>query len=381
MPGSTSNGIPSASPVPAPASGAYPRSLLSTRARNSFVTNLRQAATEADADDEDVDPLLTSRHVGPLARKRAEQEEKERLEEEAREVRRAARRSRGSQASQKSKEATSANSGQPLMTFNPSSGAPQPVGTSPIVLSSSTGTRLRIKPPAPPPSDPNMSSNAYPSSSRQSHAQQGNTLPHPQVQTHTQSLPRSESPLSPPVSSYDEPSPGGSIHPASGHSRNGNGVGGSAGSAHSNSPIGTGVDGLGANSDSGCSPSMHPHSAAGSLTNLSSRSASDVQRLAKPKRLKAHTVTSKSFSIPTVPRDKVGKPMLPLNVGIMTVVSLGEVCMREHFHTERYIYPVGYEVTRLVHALLSPRQSLMQFSGAITPLWIQTQTLYTSVRS
>ncbi len=67
---------------------------------------------------------------------------------------------------------------------------------------------------------------------------------------------------------------------------------------------------------------------------------------AKPKRLKTHTVTTKSFSIPMVPRDKKGKPMLPLNVGIMTVINLGEVCMREHFHTERYIFPVGYEVTR-----------------------------------
>ncbi|KAJ8691636.1 hypothetical protein PTI98_011188 [Pleurotus ostreatus] len=74
----------------------------------------------------------------------------------------------------------------------------------------------------------------------------------------------------------------------------------------------------------------------------------DPPRATKPKRLKAHTVTTKSFSIPTVPRDKSGKPMLPLNVGIMTVISLGEVCMREHFHTERYIFPVGYEVTRYV---------------------------------
>lgn len=66
----------------------------------------------------------------------------------------------------------------------------------------------------------------------------------------------------------------------------------------------------------------------------------------RPKRLKAHTVTSGNHNIPIVPRDKKGKPMLPLNVGIMTVISLGEVCMREHFHTERYIFPVGYEVTR-----------------------------------
>jgi hypothetical protein len=86
---------------------------------------------------------------------------------------------------------------------------------------------------------------------------------------------------------------------------------------------------------------------------------SEIQHHAKPKWLKAHTVTtltSKSFSIPMVPRDKKGKPMLPLNVGIMTVINLGDVCMREHFHTERYIFLVGYEVTRyaLVFLYLEP---------------------------
>ncbi|KAF5377869.1 hypothetical protein D9615_006687 [Tricholomella constricta] len=86
----------------------------------------------------------------------------------------------------------------------------------------------------------------------------------------------------------------------------------------------------------------------------SQRPPSEVQRHAKPKRLKAHTVTSKSFSIPMVPRDKRGKPMLPLNVGIMTVISLGDVCMREHFHTERYIFPVGYEVTRRYLSTVDP---------------------------
>ncbi|KIY71976.1 hypothetical protein CYLTODRAFT_344988 [Cylindrobasidium torrendii FP15055 ss-10] len=74
----------------------------------------------------------------------------------------------------------------------------------------------------------------------------------------------------------------------------------------------------------------------------------------KPKRLKAHTVTSKVSNIPVVPRDKHGQPMLPLNVGIMTVISLGEVCMREHFHTERYIFPVGYEVTRRYMSTVDP---------------------------
>ncbi len=94
-------------------------------------------------------------------------------------------------------------------------------------------------------------------------------------------------------------------------------------------------------------PPMPSHPAA-SQSPPQQRPTPESQRQARPKRLKAHTVTSKSYSIPMVPRDKGGRPMLPLNVGIMTVISLGEVCMREHFHTERYIFPVGYEVTRSV---------------------------------
>ncbi|KAI0301210.1 F/Y rich C-terminus-domain-containing protein [Multifurca ochricompacta] len=92
------------------------------------------------------------------------------------------------------------------------------------------------------------------------------------------------------------------------------------------------------------------HVGPGSPTSFNPSAASipqtTVQRHTKPKRLKAHTVTSKSYSIPMVPRDKNGRPILPLNVGIMTVNCLGEVCMREHFHTERYIFPVGYSVNR-----------------------------------
>lgn len=59
-------------------------------------------------------------------------------------------------------------------------------------------------------------------------------------------------------------------------------------------------------------------------------------------------VKTRNFSISTVPRDKRGQPILPLNVGNTTVDSLGEVCMRNHFHTERFIFPVGYKVTRYV---------------------------------
>src|SRR5882757_5456963 len=106
------------------------------------------------------------------------------------------------------------------------------------------------------------------------------------------------------------------------------------------------------------------------------------QRLAKPKRLKAHTVLSKSHSIPVVPRDKKGKPLLPLNVGIMTVISLGEVCKREHFHTERYIFPVGYEVTRYADPPLCfvPADGFSIYVGAIYQRSIPPQRLSITVR-
>ncbi|KAJ3729294.1 F/Y rich C-terminus-domain-containing protein [Lentinula raphanica] len=79
----------------------------------------------------------------------------------------------------------------------------------------------------------------------------------------------------------------------------------------------------------------------------------------KPRRLKSHAVVTKSHSIPTVPRDKDGKPMLPLNVGIMTVVRLGTICFREHFHSERYIFPVGYTVTRRYLSTLDPHAEVV----------------------
>ncbi|KIK69814.1 hypothetical protein GYMLUDRAFT_525405 [Collybiopsis luxurians FD-317 M1] len=74
----------------------------------------------------------------------------------------------------------------------------------------------------------------------------------------------------------------------------------------------------------------------------------------KQKRIKSNPVPSKSYNIPTVPRDSHGLPLLPLNVGIMTLMSLGSICFRQKFHSERYIFPVGYEVTRRYLSTVSP---------------------------
>ncbi|KAE9408806.1 hypothetical protein BT96DRAFT_623602 [Gymnopus androsaceus JB14] len=86
-------------------------------------------------------------------------------------------------------------------------------------------------------------------------------------------------------------------------------------------------------------------------------SASSLPK-AKPKRPKSHTPTTKSHSVPLIPRDpNTHLPLLPLTVGIMTVYDLGTVCFREGFHTERYIFPVGYRVSRRYLSTLSPTQT------------------------
>lgn len=275
--------------LPFPPSSAFPRALLSARVRAAFVTNLRQAMVEDDAEDHNLDPLLSSRYLGPLARKRTD-DDREHLEDDPRHARRQTKRAR---PSTKGKDpVVPPLPSQPILTLAP----PQhPDNSTPALLVSNKGARLRLKPPVKPLTESDA----------------GSSVNH-----------RPPSPLSPVMTPSEE-------HPYQSVPYATNGAQPSISAPpHANSPL----------------TAQSPLLVASPATSASR--PSDIQRHTKPKRLKAHTVTSKSFSIPTVPRDKKGRPLLPLNVGIMTVISLGEVCMREHFHTERYIFPVGYEVTR-----------------------------------
>ncbi|KAI6006457.1 FYRN-domain-containing protein [Pisolithus marmoratus] len=297
-----------------PPTSAFPRSLLSSRSRAQFVSNLRQAMAEEDTDDHSVDPLLSSRHLGPLSHKHTEDEFRECPlpinEDDVGEGRRQAKRPRGSV---KGKDRTSpqpqlsaAASSQSLnlhLAPAPQSQQPPNETAAPSLLVSNKGTKLRLKPPVKP-ADFDAA--------------------------------RPPSPLSP-MSPHEE-------HPTSYNT-----------GPYNNGNTGQHPASLGASSLSTSTPGQSMTFAAATPP-AGSVQPSEIQRHAKPKRLKAHTVTSKSYSIPTVPRDKKGKPLLPLTVGIMTVYNLGEVCMREHFHTERYIFPVGYEVTRRYHSTVDPQE-------------------------
>ena len=244
---------------------------------------------EDEGEDYTADPMLSSRHLAPLSRKRADDEFRDRAvaEEDAGDARRQTKRSRGPPKGRDQ----SVSEGPPLVNLAPVPGTSE--GGTPPLLVSNEGQKLRLKPPVKPNESDGMSASARP-----------------------------PSPLSPILSPPEE-------HPATSY----------AGPFNTNGN--TGQHHLPGSNTPGQSTLLVTPSSPGS-----SVQPSEIQRHAKPKRLKAHTVTSKSFSIPTVPRDKKGRPLLPLTVGIMTVRNLGEVCMREHFHTERYIFPVGYEVTR-----------------------------------
>lgn len=68
---------------------------------------------------------------------------------------------------------------------------------------------------------------------------------------------------------------------------------------------------------------------------------------APPKRNRNPNVKVTTRRIQPVPRDEEGRPIMPLHIGVFTVEDFGHVVWdRPGFHTERYIWPVGYTITR-----------------------------------
>lgn len=56
-----------------------------------------------------------------------------------------------------------------------------------------------------------------------------------------------------------------------------------------------------------------------------------------------------------IPLDATGRPVFPIELGSLTIHSLGEVIFdRNDFHCEDAIYPVGYVSTRLYGSLKDP---------------------------
>lgn len=387
-----------------------PKALVSERSRAAFTTNLQQAQKDIQGEDVNMDPVFLSRQPRPAPNAMAvDEQENMNIHVRPREddLPTPSAKRRKTKQKGKDKETRDKDLGPPL-AFTPlraTSGSSRhgqaPPEHQPQTLVSSTGTRIRIKPPVQPPEQtgPPLTMQPLPSHSpiqethppdypvhapSQSHRHSSGsskrqstirmddlppTLPPPDYQrrpSHDMGHPALKFGHSPPdilpaKDQYDAPPPGYQMFisqrgptPEYWFVRNdrtppkdfqslvfGNGSGPLPPPEvyHRRGSIPT--------LETGPSPSMSHEMLSASTSALTGgRTYEASPRHAKPKRLKAHTVKSGTFPIPWIPRDQFGQPRLPLKVGVMEIRELGTICMREHFHTERYIFPVGYEVSR-----------------------------------
>ncbi|KAI8084402.1 F/Y rich C-terminus-domain-containing protein [Gilbertella persicaria] len=76
---------------------------------------------------------------------------------------------------------------------------------------------------------------------------------------------------------------------------------------------------------------------------------------APPKRSKINHTNTKPRRVQPIQKDEHGHPTLPQQIGVLTVLSLGNIITdRDTFHNERYIFPVGYTVQRTYPSMIHP---------------------------
>ncbi|KAI8993715.1 F/Y-rich N-terminus-domain-containing protein [Pilobolus umbonatus] len=87
---------------------------------------------------------------------------------------------------------------------------------------------------------------------------------------------------------------------------------------------------------------------------------------APPKRSKVARISTKTRRVQPIDRDEKGKPKLPQQIGVLTVLSLGHIVTdRPTFHNERYIFPVGYTVSRTYPSMVDPNANTVVTSTII----------------
>ncbi|OMH82791.1 Transforming growth factor beta regulator 1 [Zancudomyces culisetae] len=78
------------------------------------------------------------------------------------------------------------------------------------------------------------------------------------------------------------------------------------------------------------------------------------------KRKRQVELSSRIRSVQPVPKDADGNYILPIQVGILTLLNLGKIVTdRETFHNERYIWPVGYVVQREYGSMIDPEKNVI----------------------
>ncbi|GAA5906643.1 hypothetical protein JCM6882_008082 [Rhodosporidiobolus microsporus] len=83
----------------------------------------------------------------------------------------------------------------------------------------------------------------------------------------------------------------------------------------------------------------------------------DAPGQSRPKKVRAHGLTTQTHNIPPIARNEDGSVKLPVNAGIAVIRALGVVDKRTNYHTERYIFPIGYEASRRYPSMVNPVES------------------------
>lgn len=106
-----------------------------------------------------------------------------------------------------------------------------------------------------------------------------------------------------------------------------------------------------------------PPPVASAITNVGSATQ-------KPKRIHQSTKLrpnlNKIRKVLVLDKDENGNVKLPVTVGIITIMSIGYVVYdREAFHNDRYIWPVGYKMSRSYNSMIDPHQQTVYTCSVI----------------
>ncbi|GAA5796661.1 F/Y rich C-terminus-domain-containing protein [Helicostylum pulchrum] len=94
------------------------------------------------------------------------------------------------------------------------------------------------------------------------------------------------------------------------------------------------------------------------LKKLAQKSDVTVTATTAPKRSKLTSLSVKTRRVQPIDRDEDGNPKLPQQIGVLTVLHLGTIVTdRPSFHNERYIFPVGYSVSRTYPSMIDPHSN------------------------
>ncbi|KAL9558888.1 hypothetical protein MBANPS3_000665 [Mucor bainieri] len=84
------------------------------------------------------------------------------------------------------------------------------------------------------------------------------------------------------------------------------------------------------------------------------------------KRSKLTPQSVKTRRVQPIERDSQGRPKLPQQIGVLTVHHLGTIVTnRPNYHNERYIFPVGYSVSRTYPSMVDPNSNTVITSSII----------------